>query len=51
MGAGELVANKIWNALVAPAVDYDPLVTITTLQQRVCGSQRKLGLLSRTRIM
>ena len=29
MGAGELVANKMWNALAAPALDYDPLVTIS----------------------
>ena len=24
MGAGELVANKMWNALAAPVIDYDP---------------------------
>ena len=30
MGAGELVANKMWNSLAAPAVEYDPLVTISS---------------------
>ena len=30
MGAGELVANKMWNAMAAPAVDYDLLVTMST---------------------
>ena len=29
MGAGELVASKMWDAIAAPALDYDPLVTIS----------------------
>ena len=28
MGAGELVTNTLWNTLAAPALDYDPLVTL-----------------------
>eukprot|EP00936_MAST-01D_sp_MAST-1D-sp1_P000488 g488.t1 len=31
MGAGELVTNKIWEAMVAPATDYNPLVTHAAL--------------------
>ena len=29
MGAGELVAKTLWESLVAPVVDYDPLITIS----------------------
>ena len=32
MGAGELVANKMWIAIAAPAIEYDSLVTVSTTQ-------------------
>ena len=29
MGAGELVAKTLWESLITPVIDYDPLVTVT----------------------
>eukprot|EP00937_MAST-01D_sp_MAST-1D-sp2_P002298 g2298.t1 len=31
MGAGELVAQKLWESMVAPAIDYNPMVTCAAL--------------------
>ena len=31
MGAGGLVTTKMWEAMVAPAIDYNPLATCAAL--------------------